>query len=108
MRSYTLATCGYLYAVWCLGLLALIHTFLLPPWPGDSLTVMGAGLAGVLALVAGARKIEVVRSARLSEAVNMSLGFLVIFVAMLSLGVRAGVLAGLLSGFAATAFPRRQ
>ncbi len=108
MRSYTLSARLFLVSVWLAGLIALLVTFVSAPVKGDNLDIPGICLAVILAIVAGGRKVQVLRSSRWSEAVNISLGFLVTFVAMLTFGLRAGVLVGAVSGLSATLFPRRQ
>ncbi len=108
MQNYPLRARVLLIIVWLFGLSALLDTYLFPA--PDSLwrSLPGVGLACILALVAGARKLPVVRSPRFAEAVNVSMGFLVTFVAMLLYGQRAAVLTGIMSGLAATLFPKRQ
>jgi diguanylate cyclase (GGDEF)-like protein/putative nucleotidyltransferase with HDIG domain len=108
MKSYTMAARIYLAAVWLLGATLLLLTVCHPSVPNDQISAEGLGLALVLATIAGARQVTLLRSPRFSEGAKISLGFLVTFTALLTFGTRVGVVVGLVSGFTASVYPRRQ
>jgi diguanylate cyclase (GGDEF)-like protein/putative nucleotidyltransferase with HDIG domain len=89
-------------------LAATLAAFLCPPPTGDRFPLDGIALAAVLAVAAGARRVDLIRSARFSEEGSMSLGFLLTFTSLLAFGVRAAVFIGILSGLSAGLYPRRQ
>lgn len=109
MRSYSLAAQSFLVLVWCFGLAAVVSTFVLPPFPGDHLSLAGVGLAMVLAGLAGGRKVKVsmARGSRLGEAIYITPGFLINFATLLAYGIRAAVLVSIVGALSATLAPRR-
>src|SRR5579871_5104898 len=108
MNSYTTSARLFLVSVWLLWSALLILTLCSPYTLGDYRRAEGIGLALVLAAIAGARQVTLLRSPRFSEAAKISLGFLVTFSALLTFGTPIGVMVGLVSAFTATLYPRRQ
>ncbi len=108
MRNYPLRAKVLLVMEWVLAAVALTQTVLAPATTQPRWSALGVAIAAILALAAGAQKVAVVRSHNNSEDINISLGFLVTFTSMVLFGQRAAVLTGLLSGMAATMFPKRQ
>lgn len=108
MRNYPLRAKVLLISEWTIATVAVIQTLYGPPIVPGKWSTLGVAVAAILALAAGAQKVAVVRSQNSSEDINISLGFLVTFTTMLLFGQRAAVLTGLLSGLAATMFPKRQ
>jgi diguanylate cyclase (GGDEF)-like protein/putative nucleotidyltransferase with HDIG domain len=98
----------FLVLVWLMGAALLFLTLCRRPASGENFSPEGVGLAIVLAAIAGARQVTLLRSARFSESAKISLGFLVTFCALLTFGVRVGVVVGLVSGLTATIYPHRQ
>src|SRR5207253_2926320 len=76
--------------------------FAFPPLPGDRLPLGGVAATLAAAAVAGSRKVRLLRAPRLSEAGSLSLGFLVIFFTLLAFGLRAAMLAALVSSLSAS------
>ncbi len=108
MRNYPLRAKVLLFTEWALAAVAVTQTVLAPASVPPNWTAWGVAIAAVLALAAGSQKVAVVRSHNDSEDINISLGFLVTFTSMVLFGQQAAVLIGLLSGLAATMFPKRQ
>ncbi len=98
---------GFLVVVCLLGIAALLATLLLPPVAGDHLPLLPVGIALTLAAFAGTRKVYLLHSRQPDELRYVTLGFLVTFGTLLALGIRAGVLAGIVSTLAADLYPRR-
>ena len=76
-------------------------TLLWPPLPGETWQPISVCVAAIAAVIAGTRKVYLPRSEVSEQSLYVTLGFLVTFAALLQLGVRAGVLAGVLSALSA-------
>lgn len=107
MRLYGLAARAFITAICILGLGVSIAAFLFPPTV-DLLTPIGVGFAMALALAAGSRKLDLIRSNQPGEVASISLGFVVTFLSVVTFGYRAGILVGVSSALGATLFPKRQ
>ncbi len=101
MKSYSTAARAFICFVCALGLTALLFALLGPVVQGDKFLPLPTLLAMAAAGVAGTRKIYLLRTREQGQSRYVTLGFLVTFAALLALGVRAGVLAGITSAFCA-------
>ncbi len=61
-----------------------------------------------LAAIFGARKVRLTRSAQFEKSSSVSLGAMITFIALMSSGVHACLLAGIASSLSASIYPRRQ
>jgi PAS domain S-box-containing protein len=88
-------------------MLAIAAIFLMPPLPGDHLSFFYVALLLALAAVGGSHTVQLIRSPNPSEKGSLSIGFLIAFTSLLTLGLRACLLAAVVSGVSAGLFPRR-
>src|SRR5581483_4294154 len=107
MKSYSRRARAFIWAIYLLGAATVVATFALPPLPGDRLPLYPTAFVLALAAAAGSQTVRLVRSARKSEKGTLSLGFFVTFAALFTLGLRACLLAAIVSGVSAGLFPRR-
>lgn len=101
MKSYSTAARAFISFVCALGLTALLFALWGPGVRGDKFLFLPTLLAMAAAGVAGTRKIYLLRTREQGQSRYVTLGFLVTFATLLALGVRAGVLAGIMSAFCA-------
>ena len=107
MRALPLKAKVYLFCIYLAGAaaavgsqLALQPEVLAPHWE--------RGLFLVLALLAGGRKVTLIRHKGPENAGSMSLGFAITFCAMVRFGPPMGVLVGAFSSFSGCIWPKRQ
>lgn len=101
MKSYSLVARGFLCFIWLLGLIVLAVMLLLPAVPGDRFEPISGVFALLMAAIAGTRKVYLLRTQRQGQSRYVTLGFLVTFATLLALGLRAGLLAGIVSSLSA-------
>ena len=101
MKSYSAVARAFIGLVYLLGLIALVSALAGPILPGDKFAPLPTLLAMTAAGIAGTRKIYLLRTTERGQSRYVTLGFLVTFATLLALGVRAGVLAGVVSALCA-------
>jgi diguanylate cyclase (GGDEF)-like protein/putative nucleotidyltransferase with HDIG domain len=107
MRSLPPKAQAYLITVYCAGIVAVLCARFLP---GPRFHAQGweLGIFGLMAALAGGKKIKLMRHTAAEDAGSMSLGFAISFAAMLRFGPAAGLLIGGISSLSACIYPKRQ
>ncbi len=97
----------FLVMTWLLGVLAVTLSSLLPGFGADA-EMWELGLFILLGALAGRTKVQLMRRMAAENTGFLSLGFVIIFAALLHLGPAAAMLVGATTTLCSCLFPKRQ
>ncbi len=107
MRQLPLKAQLYILLIYLLGALTLVGASIVPA-PSVDAQAWELVLFLVLGILAGSKKVRLMRHQGTADAGSMSLGFVLTFAAMLRFGPWAAVLVSTFSSLVGNLFPKRQ
>ncbi len=108
MKSFSLQVRAFIYLVCLTGIAVCLAAFANDQVPVTPTYVTMVLFVSLVAFAAGSRKIKLMRASEKTEGVFITLGFLITFIAIMTLGTRAAVVVGAASAIGGALLPKRQ
>ena len=108
MKPFSFRVRAFIYLVCLVGITACLFTFVFHPITPAPAFVTKVILGSLVAFAAGSRKVKLMRTSANTEGVFITLGFLITFIAIMTLGTRAGIVVGAASAVGGAWLPKRQ